>query len=205
MADTRASFESLPDELILGAGDEASIGKYLTIKDMGRVASSSKKLHRLFGKDLAKLCIEKLLSHVARGEEVEVLAMLEKNPQLLLAVGTTMDYSQRVFENITAFRLMLSAGNMRMVKKVKPYFARLQGVDGDDEKARQFNDQFPDGVQYEAPFDFDPILRAIVNSTFEAAREALANPHFDSQQENSDLKIAINQFREAFLPAGFFS
>lgn len=47
---------------------------------------------------------EKLLSHIARGEQKEAEGMIKADPILLLMGGKVIDYSGRVFEGCADFK-----------------------------------------------------------------------------------------------------
>jgi len=86
MADTRAYFNDVPNDVLLGAGggegQEASLKKYLPPDALRALASCDRRFYSLF--DRHRLVVEKFLGHVVRGEEEQVLALLKKIPTYML-------------------------------------------------------------------------------------------------------------------------
>ena len=70
---------------------------------------------------LDQRAVEKLLLHVARGEQDEAEAMLKKNKALVLGKGQVTDYSKRTFADITAFQYALWAQDWHMWKMIQQY------------------------------------------------------------------------------------
>ena len=57
--------------------------------------------------DASDMKLQKLLNHIARGEQDHAEIMLQNNPDLLFKKGSVTDYSDRIFNNITPFQLSL--------------------------------------------------------------------------------------------------
>lgn len=189
-ADTSSQIDILHDDIFVGAEEQATIEKHLLSSDKYNVSRVCKRFHSLF-KDPAAQYVCQFLRHAIQGEEVSVLAMLEKTPSLLLEMGTVVDYTNRTFAKLTVFELLISAGDTDMLTKVIPFFDRLPH--GQEEKVRQFRAQFPDGIVKQVPYNFDNLVTVITQSSNADIHAALAK-----QQDNSPLCQALNQFREAF-------
>lgn len=73
-----------------------------------------------------EIAITKLLIHVVKGEIDEVEEMLEQNPELLLAKGRVMDFSERTFfgKGISAYQYARAAQDEEMVKMLMHYFPK---------------------------------------------------------------------------------
>ncbi len=65
--------------------------------------------------------VEKLLLHVARGEQDEAEAMLKENKALALGKGRVKDYSERIFEDISPFQYALWAQDWCMWRMIQQY------------------------------------------------------------------------------------
>ena len=63
----------------------------------------------------------KFLTHVVKGEQRQVEAMLKKNPHLALASATVTDHADRTFSNITGFQYAVWALDWHMWSLIKKY------------------------------------------------------------------------------------
>lgn len=107
-----------------------------------------------------------LLVHVLKGQPEKVKEILEKQPNLLLVKGKVTDQVGRMM-NATAFQGALAAldvnvkKNLGMAEIIMDYFEKLP--DGNKEALDQFNEQFPDGIEEEKEYDFEPLTNALSN------------------------------------------
>ena len=108
--------------------------------------------------------VEKLLLHVARGEQDEAEAMLKikGNEFLLLHKGKVTDYSNRTFNSITAFQYALWALDWHMWKMLRTYL----DVADPSAAARQLQDLESNGpglgnADHGKHYDFTPLMQAL--------------------------------------------
>lgn len=149
-------------------------------------------LHRLVEDIIIKKFLPELLQHIAYGEQNQAEEMLKVNPELLRYRGTTTDYSGRIIENVTAFQIALRMQDVEMWKMMEPYFIKLE--DGQEERARQFNEEFPEGQPIEQlPYDFSQLVEIIAQSSNEDIKAA-----FEEQENDTPLCKALKEFRETF-------
>jgi hypothetical protein len=174
--------ENLPTALL-----RFSIFNYLTDDD---VYSLSKTSHAMDAEYKAPL-LEKLLSHVVKGEEKKALQMIDAHPTLLLHASKANDYSGRLYKNYTPFQAALLCHDVWLWTKMEPYFDRLP--DGQMEKERQFNALFPTGIHHGTPYDFSALIQAITHSSTVDIEAVLQNT-----QNDTALCNAFNHFRNNF-------
>lgn len=140
--------------------------------------------------------IAKLLHEVAYGNPAAVIAMLDKNPRLLLEAGNVMDPAGNSILRVTPYECALGAGDDDMAATIGEYFAKLE--DGEKERTRQY-------ARYEAPianmlkqpaYDFSALLQIIKDSPATAVTAAL------TLDFNADIPLhaALEAFREHFAP-----
>ncbi len=102
---------------------------------------------------LEKEAINRLISHVVKGEQEKAATMIAANPKLLLMKGEAVDYSGRIIQ-ATPFQATLGAEDSLMWEMMIPYFKRLEqdqrnpleGKTAREVMLEQFNEQFPDGL-----------------------------------------------------------
>jgi hypothetical protein len=122
--------------------------------------------------------------------------MLNDFPELLRLPTTVIDYSGRTIQNATVFEAALGAGDAAMAQMIRPYFSNLE--DGDALRAAQYAQQFPNGVEQEADYDFAGLVQVISSSSPE---DVVAQLHH--QNRDSDLCAAMTGpegFRARFKP-----
>jgi hypothetical protein len=128
----------LPDGVL-----EEVLTPMLSPDSKAKASVSGQQFNELFQLGMA---VEKLLAHVARGEQAQAEAMLKSSPKLLLHKGNVTDYSGRTFHNITAFQYALWAYDRHMWDMLLNYFPR-DGVAGD--ALKQLNELEAIGVKYQ--------------------------------------------------------
>ncbi|EKD70426.1 MAG: hypothetical protein ACD_46C00537G0002, partial [uncultured bacterium] len=173
--------EKLLDEMVT-----KEIGKHLFNFQKYRLARcGNKHLYSLFKEPASKLVCQFLL-HVVNDERNLAEKMLKRDPGLLLEEGTVTDCSRRRVKG-TAFRLAIAAENNDMWEMIENYFKLLSN--GEEEKKKQFNAQFPNGVK-DAPcaFDFTPLFNAIKHDKF------------DNYHPNDKTEKELKKFRDYFTP-----
>ena len=98
--------------------------------------------------------VEKLLLHVARGEQDEAEAMLKTNRDLAQGKGTVTDYSNRTFKNITAFQYALWALDWHMWTMITRYLPQ-------EAAAEQLAELESHGTAHGKHYDFKELLTAL--------------------------------------------
>lgn len=212
-----APLKSLPQEttpmkeFLTCKGTDNLILEYVGVthedKETSKNYSVSTTGSTLFEKGVAVIV---LLGHVARGEQKEANAMLEKNPYLLLETGRVTDYActedrlhRRTLEG-TAYRIALGAKDVKvhdheecMVEMIRGHFKRLQLPDRTWEKEmnKQYEDQFPPGWKDKER------VRAVndslaLNTVFQALHDAV--PQEDNTYEACEkaCEPALKKFRQ---------
>ncbi len=193
MSDSRNFFEMIPDELIALGGEKASIGEYLSLSEQYRASRVNKKFYSLF-KTSASQYVQKFLNHAIRGNEAEVIKMLELDPGLLLEYGTAKDYSGRTFTKRSVLQLMLLAKDNEMIAAVKPYFDKLHtGQKQFETQVEELEKQLPNGFNDQPGFDFSSLVTIISNSDPQDIQAAL-----NKQQTQSPVSLALKEFRAVF-------
>ena len=123
---------------------------FFTTKELVAASLTCKAWHAHAKKPLEKLAVNQLVEYIVLGNEAKAKEMLEANPKLLLKKGIATDYSGRIIKG-TAFQAALGAEDERMWAMMKPYFEFLQKDEqiesAQEEMLKQFNRQFPDGIQ----------------------------------------------------------
>ena len=158
-------------------------------QDLSRLAQTCKRLNGLFQQPLNNAKALRLLEHVAQGDADKVKAMLDTNPALLYLAGEVVDKSGRRIYG-TAFQIALGADDTDMWKMIEPYFKKIQ--DGDEEKAKQFNKQFPASYDEDAheKYNFSALVDVI-------AADTLIN---DEDEMGEATKKDLQAFRDHFTP-----
>src|SRR3990167_4623852 len=124
-----------PDELKKSNFDPKSCGLYTLFK-----TPASEHVHQF-------------LTHVVRGEKAEVEAMIQRDPRLLLEKMQVKDEAGRTIYG-TAYQIALGA------KDVSPYPGQFEEMAemierhlakhfGEEERNKQYNEQFPEGFEKE--------------------------------------------------------
>jgi len=98
--------------------------------------------------------LEKLLKWVVEGEQEQAEALIEKNPQLLLASGQVTDLSGRTFKNITAFQYALWAMDYHIWTMIKNNLPL-------EEQVKQFNALESKGTEHGKQYDIKPLTEAL--------------------------------------------
>ncbi len=147
-----------------------------------------------------------LLDHVVKGEEDAVVKICKINPKLLyLSKATAIDYSGRTV-TMTPLQAMIAAGDTDMLDAVIKHIPNGQKI-----VSEQIQEMFPKGVEdyfkEQKPFDFAPIIAAIIKANDQEVQNALDlnGASFTETEEaktkaDKDLSLteALNRFREQF-------
>lgn len=148
------------------------INQYLPVSDASRFAKTCKKAflfgcnsktHTFYNKYIhtTNQNVQKLLLHVARGEQGEAEAMLKEEPSLLLEKDTVIDLSGRKFENITAFQIALWNLDRHMWEMIQKHLSPYQNEIVKQLREHQSKDNPPAYVIAQGRhFNFQPIKNA---------------------------------------------
>jgi len=135
----------------------------------------------------------------ARQEDVEaLLAMLEKNPRLLLQAGNVITPGGLDCQQVTLYEFCLGAGDPELAEKVQAYFAKLTDCDGEKERVRQYERYRPhiEGMLTQEPYDLSSLIGIIKKASTADVTAMLAN----NMTHKSDLCDAMIQFRKDHAP-----
>ena len=143
--------------------------------------------------------ILKALDLAADAEEEavnELLAMLEKDPSLLLQAGNVVTRGGNTIIRVTPYEFALGEGDPELAARIAPYFDKLDG--GEAERERQYMRYKPYifAMPTQAPDDLSSLFTIIKNSSAADVTAAL-NKDFDHDNE---LNRALNAFRETHAP-----
>lgn len=142
----------------------------------------------LFAPSLA--LTNQFFDHIIQGNQLQAEVLLEKNPNLLLTTATVKENSGQEFTK-TAFQLALLRHDIEMVEMLERAFEQLDR--GQEIKAAQFYELFPDGLPKEhAPsFDFSFLIDAVSLSPSSDNNVYYPNP-------SSPIQKKLSLFRESF-------
>src|SRR3989338_3854160 len=137
-------------------------------------------------KNLASKHVHAFLTHVVRGEKAQVEAMIQRDPRLLLEKMQVKDEAGRTIYG-TAYQIALGAKDVspftgkveEMAEMLEHYL--LQLPNGEKEREKQYNEQFPEGFEKQEEarrmsdsLALNKVFAAIKNAkTIEAAEEAV--------------------------------
>lgn len=108
--------------------------------------------------------------YILRGKKDEALAMIDQDNSLLLQVLPSVTLKKHAshvgdtFVNCKLFQLALSTYDHELYNAIGQ---RLESMYGHDEKAKQFNEQFPNGVKSTKRYRavFDTLIKTIASDT----------------------------------------
>jgi hypothetical protein len=173
--------------------------KYLQNKKLITFSTTCKHIHSLTKDEREKREASAILLSVMQGNEIKVKERLEINPGLLTStLGEAKDYSGRDIKELTPFQAALCSGDVEMCEMMKTYFDKIKN--GNEEIKKQSKAIFPEGIdahvkkQQENVFDFNEIMKVIINANGDEATSAL-NKKFDKKLS---LHQALEKFRTAF-------
>jgi hypothetical protein len=151
-------------------------------------------------RDLMDSDIGKALHHAAyaRKEDADaLLAMLEKNPALLLDRAAVKGPGGDIIVGITIYELLLGAGNYELAKKAGVYFSQLDN--GEEERIGQYERYQPhiEGMLTETPYDLSPLVELIKKATPKEIKTLLKK---DMTGINQELCEALLKFRKDWAP-----
>lgn len=127
-----------------------------------------------------------LLVYVAKDKYTEAEATLKVNPSALLYKSSVVDYSNRLFENITPFQYALWAYNFKMWNMMLNYMPT-------EEAAKQLMEFESSSTKYGTHYDFSEILALQLNFGNNCTES-------DFPQSCNDLLRSI-AMKERFVPA----
>lgn len=153
--------------------------------------------------------IAKALHHAAYASQEDVnalIAMLEKNPRLLLEAGNVVTPGGLDVRRVTIYECLLGAGDPEFAKMVEPYFEKILDNNepiGEEERKHQYERYRPhiealakEVESKQSAFDLNPLFDCIKQSSPEDIRAALNK---DMQYE-SVLRDALIAFRNVVRP-----
>ena len=118
--DKNSSFLTLPKEIV-----KDKIGDKLAISNLSRLARTCTQVYGFFDNQLKSY---HLLKCIVDSELDSAKDIIIKNPKLLLMRGDIIDYSARIFKNITPFLLALWYKDRRMIRLIKKYLDPQEAV-----------------------------------------------------------------------------
>lgn len=130
------------------------ISSKLNIQSKGRLAQTCRFFHGALKDELHLSAVSYLLKNVARGEQDIAETICCRSSALLLAKGKLIDYSGRVFNNITAFQYALWALDRHMWRMILKYLPRSEAL-------KQFNELKSYSTEHGKHFDFLPLITAL--------------------------------------------
>jgi hypothetical protein len=98
--------------------------------------------------------LSQLLQYVVEGEQDKAETLIQKDPNLLLHMGTVTDLSGREFKGITAFQYALWALDWHMWQMIQRYLPTEAQVE-------QLNQLESKGTTYGKHFSFEPLINAL--------------------------------------------
>lgn len=136
---------------------------FFSNKDLATLSQTSKAMKKLVSEELDKRIAKiakKLLTHVVLGEQDKAEAMIKANPKLLSIKTSAIDYSGRTII-ATAFQAAIGAGDKPMWEMILNYLEQGEAL-------RQFNEQFPNGIEDDVSAEelkpyYNNIASAIIN------------------------------------------
>src|SRR3990167_1906011 len=143
-----AYLTQLPSDILRG-----EIGKkWLSPEDQYNLSRVSCGLYTPL-KNLASKHVHAFLTHVVRGEKAQVEAMIQRDPRLLLEKMQVKDEAGRTIYG-TAYQIALGAKDVspypgqfeEMAEMIKRHLAKHFG---EEERNKQYNEQFPEGFEKE--------------------------------------------------------
>lgn len=143
--------------------------------------------------------IAKALHHAAyaRQEDVKaLLAMLDKNPSLLLQASNVTTPGGDEWKRVTIYEFLLGAGDYELAKQVQEYFSKIE--QGEQQKIAQYERYKPhiEGMLTQKPYDLSPLIELIKKATPEQVAALLKK---DMTGDN-ELCKALSQFRKDWAP-----
>src|ERR1700722_19776554 len=104
----------------------------------------------------------------ARKEDViQLLAMLEANPSLLLQAGNVTTPGGDEIRRVTIYEFLLGAGEYELAKMVQDYFSAIE--DGELQKIRQYEryKSHIEGMLTQKPYDLTSLIELIKHASAE--------------------------------------
>lgn len=133
----------------------------------------------------------------ARQEDVDaLLAMLDKNPRLLLQAGNVQTPGGDEVRRVTLYEFLLGAGDAELAGMVQKFFGKIDN--GEQERIRQYERYKPhiEGMLTQEPYDLEPLIDLIKKATPEQVTALLKK---DMTGED-DLCNELIQFRKDWAP-----
>jgi len=134
---------------------------FFSNKDLAKLSQTSKAMNKVVSGELNQHAAQKLLTHVVLGQQDKAEAMIKANPKLLSIKTSAIDYSGRTII-ATAFQAAIGAGDTPMWEMILKYLEK-------DEELKQFNEQFPNGIEDDVSAEdlkpyYNGIASAIINN-----------------------------------------
>lgn len=133
----------------------------------------------------------------AREEEVaKLVALLEKNPRLLLEAGDVKTPGGDEIPCVTLYEFLLGAGDGELAHLMHPFFEKIDG--GEEERLRQYEryKSYIDGMLTQQPYDLTSLIELIKQAT---PQEITALLNKDMSGDTA-LCQAMRQFRKDWAP-----
>ncbi|MFU7598281.1 hypothetical protein ACM9VS_05550 [Legionella pneumophila] len=139
------------------------------------------------------------LNHAAYAQKEDVealLALLDKNPRLLLQAGNVQTPGGDEVRRVTLYEFLLGAGDDELAGIVQGYFDKIDN--GEQERIRQYERYKPhiEGMLTQKPYDLKSLIDLIKQASAEDVN-ALLNK---DMTRKSALRDAIIQFRKDWAP-----
>ncbi|KTD63446.1 hypothetical protein [Legionella shakespearei] len=143
--------------------------------------------------------IANALHHAAYARQEDVtalLAMLDKNPSLLLQAGNVVTPGGDEWKRVTIYEFLLGAGDYELAKQVQEYFSKIE--QGEQRRIAQYERYKPhiEGMLTQKPYDLRPLIELVKQASAEDVT-ALLNK---DMTRKSALCDALIQFRKDWAP-----
>jgi hypothetical protein len=135
----------------------------------------------------------------ADGEEraiKELIAMLDRNPRLLLQAGNVMTRGGLYVKRVTLYEFFLGAGDPDAAARIAPNFDKIEGGAGQRDRQYARYKPYIDGMLAQTPYDLRPLIE-IIKSSSPADVTAILN---NDMTHESTLRDALIQFRTDHTP-----
>lgn len=167
------SLLDLPTEMI---DTIVNVGSATDAKQiMGKLSNTGSTFYNFFKPNLDKEAAKQLLEHVLHGEPAKAKAMYTANPNLLFIETSAEDYGAGIDGNGNAvhrvinqspYQAALGTGDIEILNDMVNYFDQVfdkaSGKNGYQIAIDQWNQQFPNGVDYPpSTYDFNSLAYTI--------------------------------------------
>jgi hypothetical protein len=174
---------------------QSLIGKRpeLEVKDISHLTKTCARFHSLFQPVVDQAGIQKLLKHIAYGEQIEAEKMINASPYLLMMSGDVVDYSLRKIINVTPAQLAFGGDDEVMCAMLKEKL-------GAEEFEKQISEKFIEDAEAEKQ-SLDEFTE-IINQLVDAISDPQANilDEINHVANDSPLRNLLDTFRVKFAP-----